>query len=254
MPSTGNSLPRGRRFRVVCRALASESPLRGGFASPPLAGLVAPGVCALGGSFGPQDTSEKALGHCNVVVILFALCCISTAQADCFEHHGKRFGLDPALLRAIAHVESSGRPRAVNASHLERTGTKDLGLMQINSAWLPKLREYGITEADLFDGCTSVEVGAWVLHDLVRRLGNTWNAVGAYNASCSQLKGQACIEARARYSWRVYRRLQAVAPTSHALESTPQSPRTPEAGSPLPAAPGLISLAAVRQVGQGADL
>ena len=207
------------------------------------------------------------MGHCKVVVTLLALTAISAARADCFEHHGKRFGLDPALLRAIAHVESSGRPHAVNASHQERTGTRDLGLMQINSAWLPKLREYGITQADLFDGCTSVEVGAWVLHDLVRRFGNTWNAVGAYNAACSQLKGQACIDARARYSWRVYRRLQATAPASKALAASPGRPTAAPgweaAAQPVlasaagsralqPRAPGLISVAAARPAVQGA--
>jgi hypothetical protein len=191
------------------------------------------------------------LGYWNVVTLL-ALACVSTAAtADCFEHHAGRFGLDAHLLRAIAHVESSGRPHAVNSSHLERTGSRDIGLMQINSAWLPKLKAYGIKEADLFDGCTSVEVGAWVLHDLVRRFGNTWDAVGAYNAACSQLKGQACIDARSRYAWRVYRRLQATAPTANDLQATPdpriagQSWASAPAHSAFPAVPamGLVSVA-----------
>lgn len=191
------------------------------------------------------------MGHWNVVT-LFALACISTAAAaDCFEHHAGRFGLDAHLLRAIAHVESSGRPHAVNSSHLERTGSRDIGLMQINSAWLPKLKAYGIKEADLFDGCTSVEVGAWVLHDLVRRFGNTWDAVGAYNAACSQLRGKACIEARSRYAWRVYRRLQATAPMSNDLQDTPGQRTTGQgwasatAVRAVPAMPalGLVSVA-----------
>jgi len=191
-------------------------------------------------------------------VILFTLACLSqvsqasqagqAATAACFDRHGARYGLDPALLKAIAHVESGGRSAAVNADHLARTGTKDLGLMQINTGWLPRLARFGITENDLYDACTSVEVGAWVLHDLVRRLGNTWDAVGAYNASCSQLQGVACTQARSRYAWKVYRRLQATMPGSAALAASPVAPSTALAAAferrPAPGAPGLISVAA----------
>lgn len=173
------------------------------------------------------------------------------AWADCFAHHAARFGLEPELLRAIALVESGGRPQAVNGAHLSRTGTRDLGLMQINSAWLPRLRRHGINEQDLFEPCTSIEVGAWVLSDLVGRYGNTWDAVGAYNAACTQLKGAACIKARARYTWLVHQRLKdlragsakaataatAVAPSARSVQSVPA----------LPALPVLVALSDIRR-------
>lgn len=173
------------------------------------------------------------------------------AWADCFAHHAARFGLEPELLRAIALVESGGRPQAVNGAHQSRTGTRDLGLMQINSAWLPRLRRHGIQEQDLFEPCTSIEVGAWVLSDLVERHGNTWDAVGAYNAACTQLKGAACIKARARYTWLVHQRLKhlraaagnpttaatAVAPTARPVQPVPA----------LPAIPVLVALSDVRK-------
>jgi len=84
------------------------------------------------------------------------------------------------LLKAVARVESSFNPRAVNK--LNRNGTEDIGLMQINSAWLPLLRSYGITRASLFDPCTNAHVGAWILAQNVARFGYTVQAVGAYNA------------------------------------------------------------------------
>jgi len=55
--------------------------------------------------------------------------------------------------------------------------------MQINSSWLPKLRKYGIGVNELFDPCTSIQVGAWILAQNIQRLGHSWEAVGAYNSS-----------------------------------------------------------------------
>lgn len=172
----------------------------------------------------------------QIAVAAASLATCVAAHADCFEHHGRRFGLNPALLRAIALVESAGRPQAVNRNHQARTGSVDVGLMQINSAWLPTLARHGIAADDLRDPCTSIEVGAWILSDLVQRHGNSWDAVGAYNASCSELKGAACVRARATYAWKVYRRLE---------RDTAVSPPHLTAAAPIATAAtaGLLSLA-----------
>lgn len=145
-------------------------------------------------------------------LLLAVVLCPVWATADelepCFTHHGSRFGIDPLLLRAIATVESGLRSTATNTSHVGTTGTLDHGLMQINSAWLPTLKRYGIDVQGLSQPCTSIEVGAWILADLIKRHGNSWDAVGAYNAACTQLKGEACRQARARYTWKVYQALR----------------------------------------------
>ena len=98
------------------------------------------------------------------------------------------------------------KPDAMNNSHIARTGTVDIGLMQINSSHLPWLSKYGIAREHLLDACTNVHVGAYLLAENMQRYGDTWEAVGAYNAACSSLKGEKCTEARTKYAWCVHKR------------------------------------------------
>ncbi|MBU4611365.1 lytic transglycosylase domain-containing protein [Achromobacter sp. GG226] len=88
--------------------------------------------------------------------------------------------VDARLLHAIAAVESGFNASAVSAPN--RNGTHDIGLMQINSAWLPRLASFGIDARRLREPCVSAYVGAWILADNIRRHGPVWRAVGAYNA------------------------------------------------------------------------
>lgn len=63
-----------------------------------------------------------------------------------------------------------------------KNGTLDLGLMQINTIWLPELAKYGIQKHQLMDSCTSIYVGAWIMSKNMRTYGYTWRAIGAYNS------------------------------------------------------------------------
>jgi soluble lytic murein transglycosylase-like protein len=162
--------------------------------------------------------------------------------ADCFTNSAERHGLDAALLRAVAAAESGMRADAVNAAHRQRTSTVDIGLMQVNSAWLPRLAAYGIGERELHQPCTNIDVGAWILAQSFARHGNHWTAVGAYNAGCTRLKGEDCTRQRASYAWRVYRRLVAGFTTTQTV--TPSAPRQDVAA---PALPGL-HLASLQRV------
>ncbi|MTV41732.1 transglycosylase SLT domain-containing protein [Duganella radicis] len=115
----------------------------------------------------------------------------------CWEEAAARYGVNPYLLYAIAKTESQLNPAAINRNNQD--GSYDIGLMQINSHWLPTLRKYGIAEEQLWDACVNIQVGAWVLAQNMRRMGNSWEAVGAYNARNP--------ERRLKYALKVYRNL-----------------------------------------------
>lgn len=98
----------------------------------------------------------------------------------CLHEAAQRYSVDPVLIKAIIKVESGGKPSAMGKN---KNGSYDVGMMQINSAWLPTLRKYGVTAPDLFDPCTNIHVGTWVLAGNIARFGYTWRALGAYNAA-----------------------------------------------------------------------
>lgn len=100
-------------------------------------------------------------------------------NTPCWDAAGAYHGIDPWLLYAIGHVESRHNPRAVNNSN--KNGTRDMGMMQINSIWLPELRRHGIASETLFNACASTYIGAWILAKNIKRYGYTWEAIAAYN-------------------------------------------------------------------------
>lgn len=135
------------------------------------------------------------------VLMVMAMMACSTSQATtCFDLAAQRYNVSPVLLQAIAQQESGGRSTAINVNS---NGTRDIGLMQINSSWLPTLARHGIAERDLLDPCVNVLVGAWILSNNFARLGYTTQGLGAYNA--------ASPDKRERYAQQVLRRMTQVA-------------------------------------------
>ncbi|WP_321814835.1 MULTISPECIES: transglycosylase SLT domain-containing protein [unclassified Paraburkholderia] len=128
------------------------------------------------------------------------------AFADCIDDAAAFQHVNVSLMRAIAQVESGTQTNVVNRNS---NGTVDIGLMQINSSWLPRLAQVGITEQSLYDPCTNAYVAAWILAENIRQFGPTWNAIGAYNA--------ASPEKRLAYAQKVYA-------TAQSITRSPDSP------------------------------
>lgn len=120
-----------------------------------------------------------------------------SAHAFCFETAGQRYGVSPQLLKAIAQQESSLNPLAYNSN---RNGSVDMGLMQINSRWLPFLKQQGVSPQDLWSPCTNVMVGAWILAGNFARMGYNTRALGAYNSTR--------LDVQLKYAQQVLKRLK----------------------------------------------
>lgn len=140
-----------------------------------------------------MSTMRRVLLSCFVVGMSLA----TVAQADCLDDAAVFHRVSPTLVRGIAQVESGMRSWVTNTN---TNGSEDIGLMQINSVHLPRLAKYGITRQSLFDPCTNAYVGTWILADCLSRYGDTWTAVGCYNAGSP--------DKRLRYANRVYQKLQ----------------------------------------------
>jgi hypothetical protein len=147
----------------------------------------------------------------------------NTAHADCIDDAAAFQHINVNLMRGIAQVESGMQPDRINTNS---NGTTDIGLMQINSSWLPVLAREGISEQSLFDPCTNAYVGAWILSENIRQLGPTWNAVGAYNA--------ASPDKRLAYARKVYDAVQSISGSSDSsMPILPPSFTPPQAYNPF---------------------
>ena len=124
-----------------------------------------------------MTTNQGQRQHAQLILALVLWA--SLPAHACWDEAATRYHVNSALLHAIARTESGLNPLAIGRNP---NGSYDIGLMQINSAWLSTLATYGISERDLFEPCTNIRVGAWILAYNFYRLGYTWDAVGAYNA------------------------------------------------------------------------
>ncbi len=109
---------------------------------------------------------------------------------ECYQKAAQRYRVNPYLLKAIAQVESSERANATNVNQHPTKTTEDIGLMQINSIWLPQLKPYGINREKLFNPCLNAHIGAWILAQQIQKYGNTWYAIGAYHSRTPELNSK----------------------------------------------------------------
>nr|WP_093086341.1 lytic transglycosylase domain-containing protein [Sphingobium sp. AP50] len=76
----------------------------------------------------------------------------------------------------------------IGAEILNKDGSHDLGPLQINSWWVPRIaallsrRENEVRRWLQFDPCFNAEVARWIFLDALRTSGSYWKAVGIYHS------------------------------------------------------------------------
>jgi soluble lytic murein transglycosylase-like protein len=120
----------------------------------------------------------------RLLISLLLILTSFSSMATCWEQAGARYGIEPELLQAIAITESNLKADAI---HVNKDGSTDYGIMQINSRHLSALRKFRISQKALINHpCQNVMAGAWILAGNIRQFGYGWEAVGAYNAGTAK--------------------------------------------------------------------
>ncbi len=157
------------------------------------------------GKIHPMHNATKTL----LLISLSATTLVApgVARATCWNAASESYGIPVDVIKAVAKTESGFNADALNVN---KDGSHDIGVMQINSVWLPALAKHGIDEEALKDPCTNVKVGAWILANNAKRLGWNWNAIGAYNVGCAKLSAEECDRRRSKYAWKIHAALNQV--------------------------------------------
>jgi len=101
------------------------------------------------------------------------------ATAACIREAAQRFQVPELALWVLLDVEA-GKLGQVSTN---TNGTYDIGPLPVNSWWLPKLAQFGITEDMVKNNlCINIGVGAWILAKELDRHKDIPRAIAYYHS------------------------------------------------------------------------
>jgi soluble lytic murein transglycosylase-like protein len=120
---------------------------------------------------------------------------------ECVAKASALFDINPLLLMAVRQQEAG----KVGQYSSNTNKTHDVGPMQINvNVWLDTMeREFNVTlEELLYDACTNVYMGAWILDneiDSLKEGESIWSAVGNYHSRTPKFHNRYKEKVKERY-------------------------------------------------------
>lgn len=112
-----------------------------------------------------------------------------------FYKFGKEFNIPPSLLWSIAKTESDFN---IKAKNINKNGSVDYGLMQINSIHEPKLNARNLSLDDLYRPEVNIQIGCMILKHCLDKYGFDYKALNCYNGKVNNN----------RYSSKVFKNLK----------------------------------------------
>lgn len=121
-----------------------------------------------------------------------------TAVMACIDAAGRAHTVPPAILVVLLEVEG-GRLGEVSPNKDKNGDIKsvDIGPMQVNDAWLPKLAAHWRASKEAAylalrdEFCANIEGGAWILRQaLDEAKGDLWEAIGLYHSHTESHKAE----------------------------------------------------------------
>lgn len=104
---------------------------------------------------------------------------IHDVPIECINNAASTYHVPAALIISVLLTEN-GR---VGSAVQNKNGSFDYGPMQVNTIWLNKLAEYGITRRDIqYNPCVNVWVGTWILSQRVADARDLNYGIGSYNS------------------------------------------------------------------------
>jgi soluble lytic murein transglycosylase-like protein len=98
----------------------------------------------------------------------------------CVNEAAIQYHVPAKLIIAVMMVEGG---RTGQISKRNTNGSYDIGLMQINSAWIPELKKYGVTEDKIKnDACTNIKVGTWIISKKIAHGSSLTSGIGDYHS------------------------------------------------------------------------
>lgn len=124
----------------------------------------------------------------NAIFLLLFSCTLIAGVSQYepyFQKAGSYYNIPPLLLKKIATIESAGNP---NAIRINDNGTKDYGLMQINSIHFKRLSAWGINERNILNPQINIFAGSWLLSEHIKERGFNLQAIGNYHSKTQVYK------------------------------------------------------------------
>ena len=148
-----------------------------------LAGILFLTLIAFSGSVQAHTRSLHSYAVTPPSPLAFASCIYSAAHA---------YRVPPQAITSIMSVEGGHQGQAVGPNI---NGTYDLGLMQVNSRWVPQLAQiwhvnYRTAYAALRDNnCENIYVGTWILKQNIAGTGSLSSGIAHYHSATRGLGG-----------------------------------------------------------------